>query len=59
MLVYQTLVYIENLCPDTIMVYFELATLNTAETLIPIASLVYRHEMAKAGNRNLSHSSGM
>jgi len=37
MLVYQTSVYIENLCPelqsDTIMRYFELVALNTAETL--------------------------
>ena len=42
MLVYQTLVYIKNPCPDlqpdTIMREFKLATLNAAETVFPRAT---------------------
>jgi len=49
MLVYQPLMYIENLCPElqpeTIMTYFELATLNGAESEFPRSSLVYGHKI--------------
>ena len=62
MLVYQALVHIENLCrdlqSDTIMKDVELVTLNTAETVFPRASLVYRHEMEE-GNQDFLYSSGL
>ena len=63
-LVYQTLVYIENRCPelqpDTIMWHFELAALNTVKIVFfATASLVYGYEMEEGGNQDFRNSSGM
>ena len=58
---YRALVNIENICPelqpDAVMKDFELVTLNAAETVFSRASLVYRHEKEKGGNRDIRYSS--